>query len=66
MWMPWRHISDKKLERYCLGMIQNEAERAPVEAHLLACPGCVERAEGKQHHLDVMCARLESGTLGWQ
>lgn len=66
MWMSWRHITDKNLEKYCLGMIKDEAERAAIESHLLACPGCVERAEGKQHRLAVMFAAMEGGTFGLQ
>src|SRR5580704_11143993 len=39
------HIDDHDLERYHLGMIQDEGELAPLEEHLLACPECAERAE---------------------
>jgi hypothetical protein len=39
------HISDYDLERHHLGTIVDEAELAPLEEHLLACPVCVGRAE---------------------
>ena len=43
--MPWNHISDHDLKRYHLGMVVDEAELAPLEEHLLACPECVARVE---------------------
>jgi hypothetical protein len=43
--MPWEHISDEDLERYYLGMVTDESELAPLEAHLLACSSCAERVE---------------------
>src|SRR5579864_9601126 len=39
------HIDEHDLERYHLGMIEDEAELAPFEEHLLACAECAERAE---------------------
>ena len=59
-WMAWQHITDDDLERYCLGMIKDETELAPIEEHLLACPDCVQRAEEEQHTLDLMCAGLRA------
>jgi hypothetical protein len=54
------HISDDSLERYCLGRIKDEAELAPLEAHLLACPECVERAEQEQELVDWIRAALRA------
>jgi anti-sigma factor RsiW len=50
--MTGEHISDDDLERYCLGRIKDQAELAPLEEHLLACPTCVERAEREQELVD--------------
>ena len=52
------HISDHDLERYYLGMVRDEAELAPLEEHLLACPACVERAEATQDYVDALRAAL--------
>jgi anti-sigma factor RsiW len=54
------HISDDSLERYCLGRIKDEAELAPLEEHLLACPECVERAEEEQELVDWIRAALNA------
>jgi hypothetical protein len=40
------HIGDHDLERYYLGMIEEEAELAPFEEHLLACVECAEPQPG--------------------
>ena len=50
------HISDHDLERYDLGMVKDEAELAPIEEHLLACPKCVERAEESADYVDSIRA----------
>jgi anti-sigma factor RsiW len=52
------HISDHDLERYYLGMVREEAELAPLEEHLLACPACVARAEETQDYVDAIRAAL--------
>jgi hypothetical protein len=52
------HISDHDLESYYLGMIQDEAELASVEEHLLACPDCVDRAESTQDYVDALRAAI--------
>lgn len=52
------HISDHNLERYYLGMVKDEAELAPLEEHLLACPACVERVEAIQDYVDALRAAL--------
>ncbi len=38
------HISDDELELYCLGRATN-AQLAPIEEHILACPACLRRAQ---------------------
>jgi hypothetical protein len=48
------HISDHDLERYCLDMITEEEELAPLEEHLLWCHSCVERAEEAQDYVDLI------------
>jgi hypothetical protein len=48
------HIFDHDLERYHLGMIHDEAELAPFEEHLLACPECAERADEAANYVDAM------------
>ena len=50
------HISDHDLERYHLGVVKHEAELAPLEEHLLACPKCVERAEESADYVDTIRA----------
>jgi len=52
------HITDHDLERYHLGMILDEAELAPLEEHLLACPECVTREEGSDSYVDAIRAEL--------
>jgi hypothetical protein len=52
--MNAEHISDHNLERYCIGMVTEEEELAPLEEHLLWCPACVERAEETQDYVDAM------------
>jgi hypothetical protein len=46
--MNTEHLSDHNLERYHLGMIQDEAELARLEAHLLWCRFCVDWAREPQ------------------
>lgn len=50
------HIDDHDLERYHLGMVEDEAELGPLEEHLLWCGGCVERAEAVAQYVDVVRA----------
>lgn len=61
--MPWQHIADENLERYYLGMVKDEAELAPLEEHLLACPQCVERAEEAADYVDAMRAGIIEGNF---
>ena len=46
------HISDHDLEHYYLGMVQDEAELAPLEEHLLWCCECMDRAEVVDLYVD--------------
>ena len=55
------HISDHDLERYHLGMIDQEAELAPFEEHLLACPECSQRAEETAGWVDTIRAVIIEG-----
>ena len=57
------HISDHDLERYHLGMMVHEAELAPLEEHLLGCPGCIERAEETGAYVDTLRAALITGSF---
>jgi hypothetical protein len=57
------HISDQDLERYHLGMVVDEAELAPLEEHLLACPECVERAEQTAVYVDTLRAAIIAGNF---
>ena len=52
------HISEYDLERYCLGMVKDESELAPLEEHLLVCPVCIERAESTKKYVDILRAAL--------
>jgi hypothetical protein len=56
------HISEHELERYHLGMVQDERELAALEEHLLSCGGCVERASLAADYVDaVRAAACERG-----
>lgn len=57
------HISDHDLERYHLGMVIDEAELAPIEEHLLACPTCAQRAEQAAEYVDTLRAAIIAGTF---
>ena len=57
------HISDHDLERYQLGRVVGEAELAPLEEHLLACPGCVERAEEAAAYVQALQAAIIMGNF---
>ena len=62
-YMGMEHISDHDLERYHLGMVVDEAELAPLEEHLLACPECVERAEQTAVYVDTLRAAIIAGNF---
>jgi hypothetical protein len=55
------HISDHDLERYHLGMVEEESELAALEEHLLGCPSCAERAEESAAYVDLMRAAIIEG-----
>ena len=61
--MAWQHITDEDLERYHLGMVEDEAELAPLEDHLLACAACVERAEKAATYVDTLRAAMIVGNF---
>lgn len=54
------HISEADLLLYCLGVIRNEDELAPIEEHLLWCQECLDRVKA----LDV--AALSSARVGFR
>jgi hypothetical protein len=45
------HPNEDSLERYAMGLINEDAELAPLEEHLLACPSCCQRAEFWEHYV---------------
>lgn len=57
------HLCDHDLERYHLGMVTDEAELAPMEEHLLACPDCAERAEENAAFVDTIRAAIIAADL---
>ena len=52
--MEWKHIEFHDLERYHLGMVDDEAKLNSLEEHLLACPECAQRAEEAAEYVDAM------------
>ena len=52
------HLTDHDLERYHLGMIQNEDELAPLEEHLFGCVSCALQAEASASYVDIMRASM--------
>jgi hypothetical protein len=55
------HISDHDLERYHLGMVNDEAELGMIEEHLLCCGRCVDTAEEVAGYVDLIRAALCGG-----
>ena len=53
------HISDRDLERLILGTVNDEAELAPLEEHLLTCVECIERVEQVRKHVQTMRGALQ-------
>lgn len=47
------HLSDEELELYCLGRATN-AQLAPIEEHLLACPECLDRVQQVLEAIDSL------------
>jgi hypothetical protein len=58
-----KHISDHDLERYHLGMVLDDAELAPLEEHVLACPECAEQAEDCASYVDTLRAAILAGNF---
>ena len=44
-------------------MVVDEAQLAPIEEHLLACPNCVERAEDSADYVDAVRAAIIVGNF---
>jgi hypothetical protein len=57
------HICDHDLERFHLGIVKHEAELAPLEEHLLACPKCAKRAEESGDYVDAIRAGIIVGNF---
>ncbi len=57
------HPDEDTLERYVMGAIRNEAELAPLEEHLLACPHCVARAEQMEAYVWSMRSALSQSWI---
>jgi hypothetical protein len=55
------HIDDHDLERFYLGMVEDESELERIESHLLWCPSCVERAEATEAYVDASRAAIVVG-----
>lgn len=57
------HIPDHDLERYHLGMVQDEAEFAIIEEHLLTCSQCIDLAEETAESVDMIRAAIIIGNF---
>lgn len=57
------HISDHNLERFHLGMVQDEAELALIEQHLLWCSRCIDAAEDAAQYVDIIRAAIIVGNV---
>ena len=57
------HISDHDLERFHLGMVQDEAELALIEQHLLWCSRCIDAAEDAAQYVDIIRAAIIVGNV---
>lgn len=55
------HISDHDLERYHLGIVQNQPELAIIDEHLLVCSKCIDAAESAAQYVDTIRATLIAG-----
>jgi hypothetical protein len=57
------HITDHDLERRYLEIGSDDAELAPLEEHLRACPACVDKAVAAGANVDAMRSALERGPV---
>jgi hypothetical protein len=57
------HISDHDLERYYLGMVQDEEELASIEEHLLWCCSCMERVGQVALYVDTIRGAIIIGNF---
>lgn len=57
------HISDHDLERFHLGMVQDETEFDLIEGHLLWCSQCIDAAKETAHYVDAMRVAIIHGDL---
>jgi hypothetical protein len=56
---PSPELSDKDLERYLLGRMQDQAELRKVENHLIGCQACAERAEAMTASIAALIRALQ-------
>jgi hypothetical protein len=56
---PSPELSDKDLERYLLGRMQDQAELRQVENHLIGCQACAERAEAMTASIAALIRALQ-------
>lgn len=60
------HISDDDLERYYLGMVEDDAEHlAALEEHLMWCHECVDRAQAAERYVDIIRIALLRANDGY-
>ena len=57
------HISRDDLESFHLGIVQEEAELAMIEEHLLTCSHCIDAAEEAAHYVDSIRAAIITGNF---
>ena len=57
------HISDFDLERWHLGMIDQEEELGQIEVHVIGCQDCLLRALEAQRYVDTMRAAIITGNF---
>ena len=57
------HISDHDLERLHLGIVQDEAELAIIEEHLLTCSQCIHAAVEAAQYVDTIRVAIVRGDL---
>jgi hypothetical protein len=50
------HVSDHDLERYYLGIVNEEGQIAMIEEHLLICARCIAAAEEVIDYVDMIRA----------
>jgi hypothetical protein len=57
------HLCVHDLERYHLGMVQDEAELVSIEEHFMACSQCAELAEETAEYVDCIRVAIIAGNF---